>query len=107
MNPDGFAKATLRDCGEWGGRENANGVDLNRNFPDRFDLQEGEIQPETQARKPCGCFCGMTHRFQSSGVFRSGSSLGLDGFHISEQLRSIRQFARWFGCCKVGLVSLF
>ena len=37
MNPDGFEKATKGTCGGHGhksGRTNANGVDLNRDFPD-------------------------------------------------------------------------
>ena len=46
MNPDGYERATrVRGLG----RENANGVDLNRNFPDRFGRSRGEIQPETRA----------------------------------------------------------
>lgn len=43
MNPDGF---------ELGQRENANGVDLNRDFPDQFDDPINSLdgrQPETQA----------------------------------------------------------
>lgn len=40
MNPDGFRRGT---------RSNANGQDLNRNFPDRFGWNYGSIQPETRA----------------------------------------------------------
>ena len=43
MNPDGF---------ELGQRYNANGVDLNRDFPDQFndpDNSTGGRQPETRA----------------------------------------------------------
>ena len=40
MNPDGFEK---------GRRENANGFDLNRNFPDQFRGDHSSRQPETQA----------------------------------------------------------
>ena len=40
LNPDGFAAAEEGDCGDMQsggeGRENANRVDLNRNFPDQF-----------------------------------------------------------------------
>ena len=40
LNPDGFAAGDEGDCGNMQsggrGRENANGVDLNRNFPDQF-----------------------------------------------------------------------
>merc|ERR1739838_1184461 len=35
MNPDGFETAKEGSC-EGRGRENANGVDLNRDFPDQF-----------------------------------------------------------------------
>ena len=47
MNPDGYEQAATR--GSTSGRENANNVDLNRNFPDRFGRSQGAIQPETQA----------------------------------------------------------
>merc|ERR550519_2585569 len=40
LNPDGFAAGREGDCGNMQsggvGRENANGQDLNRNFPDQF-----------------------------------------------------------------------
>ncbi|KAM9320518.1 carboxypeptidase D [Gastrophryne carolinensis] len=37
LNPDGFMRAKEGDCrGYNGGRENANHLDLNRNFPDQF-----------------------------------------------------------------------
>lgn len=47
MNPDGYEHAST-GAGLIG-RNNANGIDLNRNFPDRFDRSEGPVQPETQA----------------------------------------------------------
>lgn len=38
MNPDGFEKSKEGDCdGDYGGRKNANNLDLNRSFPDQFD----------------------------------------------------------------------
>lgn len=51
MNPDGYAEAYEGDVGGTTGRRNANGFDLNRNFPDRFKSPEDSppIQPETQA----------------------------------------------------------
>ncbi len=46
LNPDGFAAAHEGDCigmGSGGvGRENANRVDLNRNFPDQF--RDGQVR---------------------------------------------------------------
>ena len=50
MNPDGFEASSPSDCGETSfTRENANRVDLNRNFPDQFGRTEGSLQPETKA----------------------------------------------------------
>lgn len=53
MNPDGYEVARsnkqMGDTYSGTGRYNANGVDLNRNFPDRFHRSQGAIQPETQA----------------------------------------------------------
>lgn len=37
-NPDGFEKSSEGSCIMSPGRENANKVDLNRNFPDQFDV---------------------------------------------------------------------
>jgi carboxypeptidase D len=59
MNPDGFETAKEGDCfgaGRNSGRENANNVDLNRDFPDQFEnSDDGSVQkhkkrqPETMA----------------------------------------------------------
>ncbi|XP_077325248.1 carboxypeptidase M isoform X3 [Lithobates pipiens] len=49
MNPDGFENSDILDCTSINGRTNANGYDLNRNFPDYFEINHDTIQPETQA----------------------------------------------------------
>lgn len=49
MNPDGYDKAILGDAYGVKGRYNAKGIDLNRNFPDRFDTMEIRHAPETEA----------------------------------------------------------
>lgn len=49
LNPDGYERAFEGDVQSVQGRYNANNMDLNRNFPDRFDRSQGKIQPETQA----------------------------------------------------------
>ncbi|KAK3707976.1 hypothetical protein QZH41_010737 [Actinostola sp. cb2023] len=49
MNPDGWDAATEGDCTSVVGRFNANGVDLNRNFPDPYDRRLNSLQPETRA----------------------------------------------------------
>ena len=54
MNPDGFEMAKEGDCfgaGRQSGRNNANNVDLNRDFPDQFvnEYPKHKPQPETLA----------------------------------------------------------
>lgn len=50
MNPDGFENAKEGQCTGEVGRGNENKVDLNRNFPDQFDVKDKiNIQPETKA----------------------------------------------------------
>lgn len=52
MNPDGFESSKEGTCIQGQGRENANGYDLNRNFPDFFvpeNYKADEEQPETRA----------------------------------------------------------
>src|SRR5690606_9543652 len=46
INPDGYEDAIEGDCEGIVGRENANQVDLNRDFPDQFQAAEVEHQPE-------------------------------------------------------------
>ncbi|XP_065663619.1 carboxypeptidase D isoform X1 [Hydra vulgaris] len=51
MNPDGYENSHEGDRQELRGRNNANDVDLNRDFPDQFDKENisYSFQPETQA----------------------------------------------------------
>lgn len=52
MNPDGFEAASEGECIAGPGRENSNGFDLNRNFPDFFaanNYDPSREQPETRA----------------------------------------------------------
>ena len=49
MNPDGYSQAVVGDYAGVTGRRNANHVDLNRNFPDRFRREHRTREPETQA----------------------------------------------------------
>lgn len=52
MNPDGFENSIEGECQHGEGRGNANGHDLNRNFPDFFaagNFDPSKEQPETRA----------------------------------------------------------
>ncbi|XP_067222221.1 carboxypeptidase D [Chanodichthys erythropterus] len=49
MNPDGYKISQEGDIGGIQGRNNSNNYDLNRNFPDRFNLVRDPRQPETIA----------------------------------------------------------
>ncbi|KAG9280468.1 carboxypeptidase M [Astyanax mexicanus] len=48
MNPDGF-ESSGRDCMYSQGRFNKNGVDLNRNFPDAFSSDNGQLREKEVA----------------------------------------------------------
>ncbi|XP_033748148.1 carboxypeptidase M-like [Pecten maximus] len=49
MNPDGFEASYEGNCSGSYGRANGNMYDLNRNFPDEFEFNDMEQQPETKA----------------------------------------------------------
>ena len=49
MNPDGYERARLNDCMGASGRNNSNGKDLNRSFPDLFECNDEPFEPETAA----------------------------------------------------------
>ncbi|XP_063230021.1 carboxypeptidase D-like isoform X2 [Bacillus rossius redtenbacheri] len=49
MNPDGFNDSQESVCRGTKGRDNARGMDLNRNFPDRFRPNTIPVQPERDA----------------------------------------------------------
>lgn len=49
MNPDGYEMSQEGDVDGIQGRNNSNNYDLNRNFPDRFNLITDPRQPETIA----------------------------------------------------------
>ena len=51
LNPDGYEKSHEGDRQGLKGRDNANGIDLNRNFPDQYDKKSAKynLQPETMA----------------------------------------------------------
>ena len=56
MNPDGFEIAREGDAQGYRGRSNANGQDLNRDFPDQFDkkIAQRPRQPETKVGNSLG-----------------------------------------------------
>ncbi|XP_077997404.1 carboxypeptidase D-like [Glandiceps talaboti] len=49
MNPDGFERSFVGICQGIIGRYNNDGYDLNRNFPDAFEINEAPIQVEADA----------------------------------------------------------
>lgn len=52
MNPDGYEISKEGDVGSVNGRANANNIDLNRNFPDQYVVDNNGswiAQPETEA----------------------------------------------------------
>ena len=64
MNPDGFEKSLIGSCSSKVGRNNSNGLDLNRNFPDMYYCNKAELQPETDA---------VINWFDSNNFILSGS----------------------------------
>ncbi|XP_075678556.1 carboxypeptidase D-like [Dermatophagoides pteronyssinus] len=48
MNPDGYEQSNLGDCDSLIGRNNANNVDLNRNFPDQYRLYKENRRQELE-----------------------------------------------------------
>lgn len=49
LNPDAYEKSIEGSCDELPGNPNANGVNLNRNFPDFFECNRSPVQQETSA----------------------------------------------------------
>ena len=53
LNPDGYALSRTGDCdNNRAGRNNANNVDLNRNFPKQFDEPQNDFRRLQQGREP-------------------------------------------------------
>lgn len=69
LNPDGFSRKQIGLCQGSVGRDNANEVDLNRNYPDYFTKVKVIEQPETFAIKQWL----NTTRFALSAAFHSGT----------------------------------
>lgn len=90
LNPDGFAAAQEGHCYRRAsnggtGRSNANGVDLNRNFPDQFRDDEQSLaqgrQPETLAAMKWI----VSNHFVLSGNLHGGSVVASYPFDDSAQ----------------------
>jgi len=79
LNPDGFAAAREGDCGDMrsggAGRSNANGRDLNRDFPDQF--RDGNTQEDLVRNRQLETLAAMTwivsNPFVLSGNLHGGS----------------------------------
>ena len=53
LNPDGYSLSRTGDCdNNRAGRNNANNVDLNRNFPKQFDEPQNDFRRLQQGREP-------------------------------------------------------
>ena len=91
LNPDGFAAGREGDCGSMStggpGRENANGKDLNRNFPDQF-IDGKSHEALVQGRQP-ETLAAMTwivsNPFVLSGNLHGGSVVASYPFDDSKQ----------------------
>ncbi|CAG7732327.1 unnamed protein product [Allacma fusca] len=76
MNPDGYAKSLPGECFKKDGRLNANGVDLNRNFPDIFhphDDHEDDPPLEMETKAMMGWI--KQNNFIVSASFISGAQV--------------------------------
>ncbi|XP_058806975.1 LOW QUALITY PROTEIN: carboxypeptidase D-like [Phymastichus coffea] len=81
LNPDGFEKSREGMCNSlenYTGRENANHVDLNRNFPDQFDprinhIKGGKLIQGRQAETVAMMQWIVTHPFVLSANFHGGA----------------------------------
>lgn len=73
INPDGYEDASEGDCNGVRGRENANGVDLNRNFPDQFYHQEEHHQKNRQLETVSVMNWTKSYPFVLSAALHGGS----------------------------------
>ena len=74
MNPDGFEAANLGQATGYTGRDNANGLDLNRRFPDRFDYhQQGHDVSGREPEVAAVMNWSLKHNFVLSANLHGGS----------------------------------
>ncbi|CAM1327584.1 CPM (predicted) [Pycnogonum litorale] len=95
MNPDGFEKA-INQCKGGPGRNNANGFDLNTNFPDHFLRNTENKQPEVEA-----IMRWMNDvQFTLSGHFRGGSLVITYPFNSRKNHDSLKKSTNMDGPAK-------
>ena len=90
LNPDGFAAAQEGHCYRRAsnggtGRSNANGVDLNRNFPDQFRDDEQSLMQGRQPETLAAMKWIVSNHFVLSGNLHGGSVVASYPFDDSEQ----------------------